>query len=349
MQQPLMDIDEPQQAHKDEPLIDFSSDDEPRADRAPPADGAEPPTSGAPTTLPVGARVEIVGVESRPEHNGQRATVIRPFDPVKKRHACALDNGEHLSLRPDRLRVLDDGRAGVPAGAESIRPHRQNARREPSEQNSESDADFAAPSDAGAPLLFVAGGQFVSPGAATSSGLPAEPEVSLADGAYTARVALPWGKWELRLLEVDGEGSSALATLAAVEKRRVRTDAGARWNEACKMLRCERTLRLPSDVDLLSTELRAEVKGGRLQLVVPRCARASAPGGGEPLAPLRADNGLAASGQAFDAAQASETWAKAYERVARAAAGPAGKENDDIAMDVDEWTSPSPVRVTTGD
>ena len=64
--------------------------------------------------LPKGTRVEIIDLASRPELNGQTATV-KTYDKAKKRYGCKLDSGDSMSLKAEKLRVIDDAAATEPA------------------------------------------------------------------------------------------------------------------------------------------------------------------------------------------------------------------------------------------
>ena len=64
--------------------------------------------------LPKGTRVEIIDLASRPELNGQCATV-KTYDKAKKRYGCKLDSGDSMSLKAEKLRVIDDAAATEPA------------------------------------------------------------------------------------------------------------------------------------------------------------------------------------------------------------------------------------------
>ena len=64
--------------------------------------------------LPKGTRVEIIDLASRPELNGQCATV-KTYDKAKKRYGCKLDSGDSMSLKAEKLRVIDDTAAAEPS------------------------------------------------------------------------------------------------------------------------------------------------------------------------------------------------------------------------------------------
>ena len=84
--------------------------------------------------LPKGTRVEIIDLASRPELNGQCATV-KTYDKAKKRYGCKLDSGDSMSLKAEKLRVIDDTAATEPAptkfSSRCRRPPRRRPRRRP--------------------------------------------------------------------------------------------------------------------------------------------------------------------------------------------------------------------------
>ena len=78
--------------------------------------------------LPKGTRVEIIDLASRPELNGQCATV-KTYDKAKKRYGCKLDSGDSMSLKAEKLRVIDDAAGELLASSSTLldfRPARRS-------------------------------------------------------------------------------------------------------------------------------------------------------------------------------------------------------------------------------
>ena len=65
--------------------------------------GAAEVTQAPPVHAEKGQRVQVIGLETKPEYNDELGTVIS-WEAAKQRAGVRLDNGASLSLRPANLR-----------------------------------------------------------------------------------------------------------------------------------------------------------------------------------------------------------------------------------------------------